>query len=72
MAQELRAVDGELLAHYLTIYGSRCLHCGVAIGAADVSLALGAPYFGMLHINCWQHYSYPGVWPHPGPAAGFR
>lgn len=47
-----------------------CLHCRQRVVDGGF-LAVGAPYFGVLHPNCAPFYQYPAAYPHAEPLVNY-
>ncbi len=56
---------------FIRCMSTQCLHCHQYIGGATQFMAVGEPYFGVLHIACAPHYTFPAFWPHPQPAISY-
>ena len=54
----------------LIILTTRCLQCGQEVDG--YSVALPAPYFGMLHYRCAPFFGYDGQYPHPNPVVAYH
>lgn len=58
------SVRGHSVNYLVVFNGSRCLHCRRRVSRRRQTIAIGAPYHGVLHIQCAPLYQFQGVWPH--------
>jgi hypothetical protein len=68
----IRAADGEILTEAIDIFSLRCVHCGETISDASIPfVALGKPYYGLIHRPCIHMFAFDNEWPHGAPAGSF-
>ena len=57
---------------FIQCMSTRCIACGVYLQPDSAFVAVGGPYYGVLHRDCAPHYHYPKMgWPHPKVAIAY-
>ena len=58
--------DGSKVCDCIDVFSLRCLHCHRDIWPNSVMpcIAVGPPWFGLLHAECVALYTFPAEWPH--------
>jgi hypothetical protein len=66
---ELKDERGNLVCKYVCPMNTLCVHCKQEVHNDDgVFMALGAPYYCVLHKWCAPYFKFNGEWPHTLPA----
>ena len=70
---EVKDRNGNVVALYVTVMETRCIHCQREINIEDgMFMCLSSPYCGCLHMQCAPYFSFNGSWPHANPATFYN
>lgn len=70
---ELTDSAGNHLCHYVHPMTTLCVQCKKPVLPDDgVFMAVGHPYYAVLHKWCAPHFTYNGEWPHPYPSSVYN